>query len=898
MLIRRPGTTTVAPPEFVAASQNGGTATSTTVTLPTGWQSGHLLMMVCAGDGITFSMPAGWVRWAREQRAGTAGASTGEATVFVKFASGGETDPVVTKSGTSVDVCQLLAFSGVSSLYPVNAVTAQYGSAAGTANATPRLTTTDANCRIVRIVYQLATSAHTHTWPTSTEHTDGLTTQGSTRVSLTVASSTQTTAGDAPAETATSTVSATWAGITIALAPTNAAAPAPQRRPSPTGGALSSINTTSTTSRSFNYPQFSADGDLLIMQVFAWKSAAGAYSITTPTGWNKLDGVNSATGTADTKITGVYWRWRSTETSVTVATSVAAYVGVSIVAYNPESCHPTNPIVETRFRYDNDDVASRSTPVIETPVPRCALLFMAASLLGSTGTVTHTWKAPDVELTDVRSTVSTLSFNLSTAWSVEPWALWRRAAVVTPSNAATLGWMTGSIALQPKDQSAPRKWVLPDTGAASWTPPASMNVKAYCWGAGGGGAGSGTTSGYAGGGGGGGALSIKQFAVTSGVAVNYSIGAGMVIAAAGANNGTAGGDTWFSANSSAGCVAKGGAGGTAGAAGNSGNGPGGAGGAAASGFGDTKYSGGNGEAGVINSFSGAGGGAAGTTGDGNHGSIGGIAGAVRLLGGGEGGTGRTGSTQLSADWGSNPGGGGSGGRRVSTTSSPGGPGAHGRIEIYEVVGTTPSTPWSMFVSDGFDGTGALDTNNWFTTGGGTLDRLNGELNGDSTPSVPISYAWSKTLAGSGTQISRARIKWNDRTPQHSASGVVVRADPLRDTGNPGTQNGVMFVVTQTIIALYYEDFDQPNGYVPVTGTAQYENIPAQYPEGSLIEVRAEGNLYTALVNGAIVLQGTVDLSIIPTTNRYVGLTIQNDELEVGGDEPPGRLDDWEAWHKL
>ncbi|QOH59873.1 hypothetical protein [Rhodococcus rhodochrous] len=203
-------------------------------------------------------------------------------------------------------------------------------------------------------------------------------------------------------------------------------------------------------------------------------------------------------------------------------------------------------------------------------------------------------------------------------------------------------------------------------------------------------------------------------------------------------------------------------------------------------------------------------------------------------------------------------------------------------------------PMVLRASDGFDGDGPLDSN-WITTGGGTLVRANGRLDGTNTPSVPLSYAWWHEPMPHDTQQVEGVVRWDGRDPEHSACGLVVRADPFQDpVTNPGAQFGVQFSWTKSIMALYYEDYDAPNGFVPVTGVAQYVNT-TKFPEGAVVTLRAEGNLYTARVNGAVVLQGTVADSVIPFSRRWVGATIQNDELVSGGGGPPGRIDDFKAF---
>jgi len=205
----------------------------------------------------------------------------------------------------------------------------------------------------------------------------------------------------------------------------------------------------------------------------------------------------------------------------------------------------------------------------------------------------------------------------------------------------------------------------------------------------------------------------------------------------------------------------------------------------------------------------------------------------------------------------------------------------------------PIIPLVLRASDGFDRPNGALGSNWVTTGGGTLNIVDGHLNGVGTPSVPLSYAWWHEPMPSDTQVVRAVVRWDGYDPEHSACGVVVRANPNGTPTAPGRQFGVQFSWTRSIMALYYEDFNAQNGFTPVTGVAAYVNT-SKFPEGALIELRAEGNLYTARMNGTIMLQGTVPTTVIPFSNRWVGLTIQDDSAVSGGGGPPGRLDDFQA----
>lgn len=198
----------------------------------------------------------------------------------------------------------------------------------------------------------------------------------------------------------------------------------------------------------------------------------------------------------------------------------------------------------------------------------------------------------------------------------------------------------------------------------------------------------------------------------------------------------------------------------------------------------------------------------------------------------------------------------------------------------------PATPLVLRAADDFDRPDGPLGPNWITWGGGTLKIVNGHLDGRGTPSTPLSLAfWSEPMP-SETQVMRCVVRWNGREPEHSSIGPVVRA-------NPGVDTGVQFAFTDSIMALYHEDPANPNGFTPVAGTPQYAST-SRFPEGAVIELRAEGDLYTARVNGKIVLQGTVGADKIPFTNRYVGTVIQDDSRERGGGQPPAQLDDCRA----
>ena len=168
-------------------------------------------------------------------------------------------------------------------------------------------------------------------------------------------------------------------------------------------------------------------------------------------------------------------------------------------------------------------------------------------------------------------------------------------------------------------------------GSGTWTvPPGITSIQVKVWGAGGGGGGSNRTFDDGQGGGGGGAYSVSTVTVTPGATYSVHVGSGGTggYGTGGTEDGTDGGDSWFSlkgdgtqpTSTAEGILAKGGSGCNYSAAG----GLNGTGGQAAAGIGDFKSSGGDGGVGVnASGASGGGGGASGGSGgDGGDGGAG------------------------------------------------------------------------------------------------------------------------------------------------------------------------------------------------------------------------------------------------------------------------------------
>lgn len=643
-----------------------------------------------------------------------------------------------------------------------------------------------------------------------------------------------------------------------------------------TGSSVTTVATSGgVTSATVNYPSGSASGDLIVLHVFTFRNAVGTYTHGTPTNWNVAKTVdNQSAGQRHT----VLWRVRGAETSVQLTSSVAVFWHVSVTSLKDfYAAAPIENITDSFFLVET----AQFHETMHLPVGSAAgVLYWGGSAYGATGTRTELWER-GAKLQDVTLAPSGVAafFNFSTAFESVPSAGVVRPNIIKHSASATQQHGI-ALAIRP----------------ASWTEPAPLldTVSPRAAGTGGGDTITLTGVGFQGAG-----ATTATVVKVNGVAVataNVNVidtgrltfvapagSAGTasvtVTTSAGASNAVS---LTYAAVSSAGMDKSG-----------------------------TQSVGANTTAKVTGWAAQAGTPAGAIVNNELVVSADGTISITATIG-----TSSTMNTSYIMIYKN-----GVEVARSATTSAASWSvtwtGSAVNTDSFAVyvrngyflsrtvnsgslaytlggVPADPGLPATVQVAaDGFDGTGPLSAN-WFTTGGGVLDRLNGELNGDSTPSTPISFAWWKAPVGTSTQEVRCRVRWNGRSPEHSACGLVVRADPWHSTGNPGTRGGVQFTFTATIMALYYEDYNAANGFVPVTGTAQYVNLGAKFPEGALVVLRAEGNTYTALVDGVVQLQGTVPTDIVPVTNHIVGTTIQNDQLEPSGGGPPGRLDDFVA----
>jgi hypothetical protein len=306
-------------------------------------------------------------------------------------------------------------------------------------------------------------------------------------------------------------------------------------------------------------------------------------------------------------------------------------------------------------------------------------------------------------------------------------------------------------------------------GDLTWTcPDGVMSIDVEAWGGGGGGGGT-VYPAYGGGGGGGGAYSKKtSIAVTPGQTYAFKVGAGGLLGWANYYDGYNGEDSYFIDLLTV--LAKGGQGGQYPRSGIGPNGISGYGGAAASGVGDTKYSGGDGGGGTNNGSGGgssAGTGAAGGSGGDASASYGGVRG-IAPAGGTDGGDG--GNAGLDGQ--SAPGNGGGGGG-AGRDGRGGGDGAGGKVVVsYTIDGAFASPITNIDIGNVTAGTKYKVTLKYNISSGATPSLTAGIYVGairQGEASALTSTAWPPvTIYFTATDSGAAKVIFDLSVPSGSA----------------------------------------------------------------------------------------------------------------------------------
>lgn len=386
------------------------------------------------------------------------------------------------------------------------------------------------------------------------------------------------------------------------------------------------------------------------------------------------------------------------------------------------------------------------------------------------------------------------------------------------------------------------------TATTTWTAPTGVtSVEVEVWGGGGGGGGQNLSS-DGGGGGGGGAYS-KKLSIATVPATGYTVTVGAAGTAGSDGCGGTGGDSWFSTSGTV--MAKGGVGGC-----NSTGTPpaGGAGGTAASGVGDTKFSGGQGEIGNNNATGrgGYGGSSAGTAADGWSGpqtySTSTYPTANTPTGGGHGGNGGNGAG-LSGQAPASGNGGGGGGSGEGTASETGGAGAVGKV-IITYTQTTLATGTDPAAATVAPESGIRDAGSF------TLVTDTG------TSSVT---ALTVTLAGAGTPydgLSEVRITSDDGATLYFAA----ISNPTSNTLNFSAGTPISVTTTSTQYKIRVTPKTHANMAVPPG--ASYDMSP--YVSAFTVNSNSTGtdsNANTLTIdnlspNGATVVSGSAGVQAV------------------------------------
>lgn len=192
-------------------------------------------------------------------------------------------------------------------------------------------------------------------------------------------------------------------------------------------------------------------------------------------------------------------------------------------------------------------------------------------------------------------------------------------------------------------------------------------------------------------------------------------------------------------------------------------------------------------------------------------------------------------------------------------------------------------------TDGFDR--ASIGSDWTPGGAGTLYIDTGELSGVGQSAAGVSYIIRNTPISSGrtnVQVARARVRWHGRNPAHSVASVGIRADIASG------HSGVHFWFCASLMGICIYGTQYTDGFLAATGTQTYVST-SKFTEGALVEIRGEGGVFVASVDGVPVLVGTFADTQVPIGNRQHALQIQDDSSVSGGGEPPANLDDFASY---
>lgn len=347
---------------WVAAGSFGsaGTAGGASPGLPSGWQTGDILILFCeTRDGLGASSPAGWTALSSSPQFANTGTGTTNTALEVlwKVATASETAPVIGDTGNHCGAI-IHAFRGVDTANPINVTAGSNETTADQTAVLPSVTTTVANTMVV-----LAASSATDT---GTSRYSGWTNGNLTSLSersdnshtlgdgggVAVATGLKATAGSTGTTSATAATGTAKGLITLALTPasTGGGGSGTITEDASSPAVVHTDGTTPISTASFIPPS----GSLVVAMVSGgWGNSASTVSVKDSSSGTNWSGFSNPDTIVDSQafygIAGVFYKYFVTSPgSITVTASFTNLSNGEMLAVKVlTGVNPTNPIGAT-----------------------------------------------------------------------------------------------------------------------------------------------------------------------------------------------------------------------------------------------------------------------------------------------------------------------------------------------------------------------------------------------------------------------------------------------------------------------------------------------------------------------------------------------------------------------
>lgn len=197
---------------FVGATANDTTTTTLTGSIPAGVQAGDVLVWtVVTHNANVTTPPAGW------DLRNTLSPGPSIQVTYTRTVTASTPAPVLVMSAAGGHYGHLIAFRGVDTANPVDAVASVYNSANSTSHTAPTVTTTVADTMVLRVASCFTNTTRSYSWTGVDNFNWGA--SGTGRRYMASATQVKPVAGPTATSSATFTLS-TWSyGLTLALRP-------------------------------------------------------------------------------------------------------------------------------------------------------------------------------------------------------------------------------------------------------------------------------------------------------------------------------------------------------------------------------------------------------------------------------------------------------------------------------------------------------------------------------------------------------------------------------------------------------------------------------------------------------------------------------------------------------